>query len=115
MCSEKALRRLEEEADPASHPAGFGPSRSSLLGSPTPAREALFALRVELMEAFLHRILPPSVGGHHDRPARVLRAAGLGDALPPPLEWRLHPQQPRQPAPPRLQTCRTQPSRGASS
>jgi hypothetical protein len=85
LCSEKALRRLEEEADPASHPAGFGPSRSSLLGSPTPAREALFALRVELTEAFLHRILPPSVGGHHDRPARVLRAAGLGDALPPPL------------------------------
>jgi hypothetical protein len=77
QCSEKALRRLEETMDSAGHSAGFGLSRDSLLAPPTPAREALFALRVELTEAFLQRIICPGSGGQRDRPARVLRTAGL--------------------------------------
>ncbi len=75
-CSEKALRQLEEAADHAGHPTTGGASRDSLLSPVNPAREALFALRVELTEAFLHRILSPGAGSSRDRPARVLRASG---------------------------------------
>jgi len=77
QCSEKTLRQLEESGDLPGHTAGFGPPRHSLLAPPTPAREALFALRVELTEAFLHRILPSTRGPSRDRPARVFQTSGL--------------------------------------
>ncbi len=51
-----------------------GSVRPATLSSPppTPAREALFALRVELTEEFLRRIICPGSGGYRDRPACVL-------------------------------------------
>ena len=80
-CSEEALRQLEETREP---PEDLGPARDSLLDLSSPAREALFAQRVELAEAALRRIQPrPSAGGGHPRSARVLRADGTGgDATP---------------------------------
>ncbi len=67
--------------DSAGHSAGFSLSRDSLLASPTPAREALFALRVWLTEAFLQRTMCPGSRGQRDRPARVLRTADIAATI----------------------------------
>ena len=74
QCSEKALRQLEELTAAAGHSTSLGPSRASLLEPPSPDREALFAMRVELAEAALNR-LQPSQPASRERQAnaRVLR------------------------------------------
>ena len=74
QCSEKALRQLEELTAAAGHSNSLGPSRASLLEPPSPDREALFAMRVELAEAALNRLQPsqPASRERHAH-ARVLR------------------------------------------
>jgi hypothetical protein len=76
-CSEEALRQLEESNDlTASDTAG----RASLLPT-SPAREALFAIRVQLAEAALRRIPAPAAG--HTR-ARLARTEEITESLPAP-------------------------------
>ena len=73
-CSEEALRQLEETSDLRAAPDAAG--RTSL--APTsPAREALFAIRVQLAEAALRRLQAPSAG-----PARARLARADGAAEP---------------------------------
>lgn len=73
-CSEEALRQLEETSDLFETPDAAG--RASL--APTsPARETLFAARVQLAEAALRRIQAPSSG-----PARVRLARAEGPTEP---------------------------------
>jgi len=83
LCSEAALRQLEESASPAGDKDGLGPARASLLAPPSLAREALFALRVDLAEAALHRIQPRRPSGQQTRPARVLLTNGTQPGSPP--------------------------------
>jgi len=83
-CSEAALRQLEESAPSAGDKDGLGPARASLLEPPSLAREALFALRVELAEAALHRIQPRRPSGQQARPAHVLLTSGTPSGSPPP-------------------------------
>ena len=67
-CSEEALRQLEETSDLHAAPDAVG--RASL--APTsPAREALFAIRVQLAEAALRRLQAPSAGPARARLART--------------------------------------------
>jgi len=73
QCSERALRQLEESALAG---GALGPSRASLLVSPSLDREALFAMRVELTEAALNRITISRPAAPRDRPARVLMTNG---------------------------------------
>ena len=56
LCSDAALRALEESSDPTSAATGSGPSRASLSQPPTRAREDLFSLRVTLATAAIKRI-----------------------------------------------------------
>ena len=71
-CSEEALRQLEETSDLRAAPDAAG--RASL--APTsPAREALFAIRVQLAEAALRRLQAPSAGPARARLARTDGAA----------------------------------------
>ena len=69
-CSEAALRQLEETLPSSGEPHTAG--RPSLAPA-SPAREALFAARVQLAEAALRRIQAPSRGAGR---ARLARAEG---------------------------------------
>ncbi len=74
-CSEEALRQLEEK--PALFETHDAAGRASL--APTsPARETLFAARVQLAEAALRRLQAPSQG-----PARARLARADGSPAPP--------------------------------
>ena len=79
LCSEAALRALEESEVSASLSDPLGTSRASLGGLPSSAREAMFALRVKLAEAALHRLQPrhaaPAPASH--APARVRLVDGM--------------------------------------
>jgi len=75
-CSEEALRQLEETTDLHAAPDTAG--RSSL--APTsPAREALFAIRVQLAEAALRRLQAPAAGPGR---ARLARTEGTAEPHP---------------------------------
>jgi hypothetical protein len=103
QCSEAALRALEESEVSASLAASLGASRTSCAGQPSLAREALFALRVKLAEAALHRLqsrLPAATspaqarvrlvdGGPHPAPQPCPPGPAPHSllALPPPPGW----------------------------
>ena len=67
-CSEEALRQLEETPALFEEPDTAG--RASLMPT-SPAREALFAARVEVAEAALRRLSSPSQGSTRGRLARA--------------------------------------------
>ena len=89
-CSDDTLRRLEEATPLSSDLDG----RRTSTTRTSPAREALFALRVELAEAALRRIQVSPPGPPR---ARLARAAGCTDSAaehPDPAEGRTAPSDP---------------------
>jgi hypothetical protein len=92
-CSEEALRQLEETSDLRTAPDA---ARRASLAPTTPAREALFAIRVQLAETALRRLQAPSAGPEL---ARLARADGATEPHPDYLAGTRHVPPPAAPTP----------------